>query len=58
MTRQSSMRRNTSLKNKRAGMDLKKHYDEPSSRMSLLEEIYKEEDKKGKEKIKTDKENR
>ena len=37
---------------------LKKHYDEPSSRMSLLEEIYKEEDKKGKEKIKTDKENR
>lgn len=37
---------------------LKKHYDKPSSRMLMLEEIYKEEDKKGKEKIKTDKENR
>lgn len=37
---------------------LKKHYSGPSNRMAMLDEIYKEEEKKGKVKQKTDKENR
>lgn len=34
------------------------HYNEPNDRMSMLEELYREEEKKGKVKIKTDKESR
>lgn len=37
---------------------LKKHYDAPDDRLSMLAGIYEDEDKKGKVKQKTDKENR
>ena len=37
---------------------LKYHYNLPNDRMSMLAELYKEEDKKGKVKVKTDKNNK